>query len=67
MAKISKSLSFKNCVIDINDGTITEYTKDGENVYNLKNILSEWNGVDGISFNLKQDDELEPEQVGSDY
>lgn len=67
MAKISKSLSFKNCVIDINDGTITEYTKDGENVYNLKNILSEWNGIDGISFNLKQDDELEPEQVGSDY
>lgn len=58
MAKISKSVSFKNATINLEDNTITEITKDYEKVYNLSEILDAWNGVENISFSIKQDDEM---------
>lgn len=58
MAKISKSVSFKNATINLEDNTITEITKDYEKVYNLSEILDAWNGVKNISFSIKQDDEM---------
>jgi len=62
MAKLSKSINFKNAVICIEDNTITEYLpKDEIKVYNLKNVLDEWNGVEGINFTLKQEDDLTPD------
>ena len=33
-----KSVVFKNAIIDTAEGTITEITKDGENVFNLKEL-----------------------------
>lgn len=35
-----KSVVFKNAIIDTAEGTITEITKDGENVFNLNEALA---------------------------
>ena len=58
MAKISKSLSFKNAEISKDDMTITEYFKDGISVYKINTILEEWENVKGLSITIRQDDEL---------
>lgn len=58
MAKISKSVSFKNATINLDDNTITEITKDYEKIYDLSEVLGAWNGVENISFSIKQDDEM---------
>lgn len=62
MAKISKSTTFKNAVIDKDTMTITEITKDDEKTYSLTKLLEDWNGVDGISLTIKQDDEIPAEE-----
>lgn len=58
MAKSSKSASFTSAVISKEDMTITEYKKDTTKVYNLDKILSDWDGVEGISLTIKQDNEI---------
>lgn len=63
MAKISKSMIFKNAIIDENDMTITEITKDSTNVYSLQNLLHEWHGIEGISLTIKQDNEIPSEET----
>lgn len=61
MAKLTKAINFKNCSIDFNARTITEVTKDETKVYKLDTILKDWDGIEGVSFTLKQDDELQPD------
>ena len=61
MAKVTKAINFKNCVIDFNNRLITETTKDEIKVYKLDTILKDWDGIEGVSFTLKQDDELTPD------
>lgn len=58
MAKASKSIAFKNAVIDKSEGTITEITKDDIKVYSFDKLLEEWDGVEGISLTIKQDDDV---------
>lgn len=58
MAKISKSVSFKNAVINVDEDTIIELTKDDEKIYRLSDILRSWDGVENISFSIKQDNEM---------
>ena len=58
MAKISKSMSFKNAVINLEENTITEITKDYTKTYELRDVLETWNGIEGISISIKQEDEL---------
>ena len=58
MAKISKSVSFKNAVINVDEDTIIELTKDDEKIYRLSDILHSWDGVENISFSIKQDNEM---------
>lgn len=58
MAKISKSVSFKNAVINVDEDTIIELTKDDEKLYRLSDILRSWDGVENISFSIKQDNEM---------
>lgn len=53
-----KSVSFKNAVIDTSSGTITEITKEGESVFDLNDVLSKWDGVDGVTLNISTSDEL---------
>lgn len=58
MAKKTKSIAFKNAVINKEDGTITEYTKDDMKVYLIDKLLEDWDGVEGISLTIKQDNEI---------
>lgn len=58
MAKISKSTSFTNAVINIEDNTITEFKKDVSKTYSLEKLLLEWNGIEGVTLTIKQDDEI---------
>lgn len=58
MAKASKSIAFKNAVIDKAEGTITEFTKDDTKVYYIENLLEDWDQVEGISLTIKQDDDV---------
>ena len=58
MAKIARSITFKNATISMEDRLITEYLKDETRTYSLDDILQEWNGIEGINFTLKQEDEI---------
>ena len=58
MAKASKSIAFKNAVIDKAEGTITEFTKDDTKVYFIEKLLEDWDQVEGISLTIKQDDDV---------
>lgn len=58
MAKASKSIAFKNAVIDKAEGTITEFTKDDTKVYSIEKLLVDWDQVEGISLTIKQDDDV---------
>jgi len=58
MAKVSKSQTFKGAVIDKKAKTITEFTKDDSRTYNLDKILEAWDGIEGITLTIKQDDEI---------
>lgn len=59
MAKLTSSVAFKNATINLDEGTITEYLKDDNTKeYQLKDILTNWNHIDGISFSIKRDCEL---------
>ena len=61
MARIVKQISFRNAVINTDDGTITEYLKDETKSYKLDAVLNDWNNIEGISFTLKQEDESTPD------
>ena len=58
MAKASKSIAFKNAVIDKAEGSITEFTKDDTKVYSIEKLLEDWDQVEGISLTIKQDDDV---------
>lgn len=58
MAKASKSIAFKNAVIDKAEGTITEFTKDDTKAYSIEKLLEDWDQVEGISLTIKQDDDV---------
>lgn len=58
MAKVSKSTAFKGAVINKEDMTITEFTKDDSRTYSLEKLLDDWDGIEGISLTIKQDDEI---------
>lgn len=58
MAKASKSVSFKNATINKEDMTITEFTKDDSKTYSLEKIIADWDGIDGVSLTIKQDNDI---------
>lgn len=58
MAKASKSIAFKNAVIDKTERTITEFTKDDTKVYSIEKLLEDWDQIEGISLTIKQDDDV---------
>ena len=64
MAKASKSIAFKNAVIDKAEGTITEFTKDDTKVYSLDKLIEDWDGIEGISLTIKQDDDVPADEQG---
>ena len=58
MAKSSKSIAFNNAVIDKDEMTITEFTKDDTKVYSLNKVIENWDGIEGITLTIKQDDDI---------
>ena len=59
MAKETKKIAFTNATIDLENMTISEYDRDGEEVvYDLREIMSEYSGVAGISFSLGKSEEI---------
>jgi hypothetical protein len=62
MAKVNKTVSYKNAVISKEDMTITEFGKDFTKTYCLKNLLEEWDGIESVSLTIRMDDEL-PEDI----
>lgn len=60
--KLSKSVRLKNATINLDNGTVTESSKDDVKVYRLANILKEWNNVDGVSITITKDDDVPSEE-----
>lgn len=59
MAKETKKITFNNATIDIENMTISEYNRDGEEVvYDLLQVISEYSGVNGISLSLGKSEEI---------
>lgn len=63
MAKVSNSVSFKNC--EIKNGYIEEVTKDETFYYSLKKIIDQWSNIPGLSITIKYDDDL-PEMMNDE-
>lgn len=56
MAKKTTATNVKG-ILDIQEDTITEITKDAENVYSLSEILNEYDGKQ-ITLGIKEEQEL---------
>jgi hypothetical protein len=63
LAKETRGFKATNAMLDVENMKLIEYTKDGTNVYLLNKILQEWNGVDGISFSITLNQEIEPDET----
>lgn len=61
MAKMQKGFSATNCMIDFEERKLVETTKDGDLIYDLDKILQNWNGVMGITFSIKLNQDIEPD------
>ena len=59
MAKFSKSITYKNAVIDLEKDLITETpAKDVINFYKLSKVFEDWDGIEGITITIKKDDDI---------
>lgn len=63
MAKNQMGFKATNAMIDKENMKIVEYVKDGVNVYHIDKLLTEWNGVEGISFSISLNKEREPDET----
>ena len=63
MAKNSKGFKATNAMIDKENGKIVEYVKDGVNVYFIEKLLTEWNGIEGLSISISLNQDREPDEV----
>lgn len=62
MAKIQKSMTFTNAVIDIDNDSIIECSKDGDPIgtYSLTSALKSWDGVYGVAISIRQSNDMNP-------
>lgn len=63
MAKNQRGFKATNAMIDRENGKIVETTKDGVNVFYIDKILTDWNGVEGISFSIVLNQEAVPDET----
>lgn len=63
MAKNSKGFKATNAMIDKESGKIIEYVKDGVNVYYIDKLLTEWNGVEGVSISITLNQDRVPDET----
>lgn len=52
------STTFTNATINIEDMTITEYTKDDKYVFDLRKTLEDWSNIDGLTLSIKKEDKI---------
>jgi hypothetical protein len=62
VAKFSSKNTFTNAVLNLDEMTITEFTKDEVKVYDLQKILQQWDGVDGISLTIAKTADITPDE-----
>lgn len=62
MAKENRGFSATNCMIDADEMLLIESTKNGDLIYDLDRIIKEWNGVTGISFSIKLNQDIKPDR-----
>jgi len=54
--KESMVTQVKNCVVNLDDMTVIETTKDGDTEYNLiEEVLRQWHGVKGVTIKINKD------------
>lgn len=58
MAKQSRSVSFRNLMIDSEAGTMSEFVKDDCRTYRIDTFLKEWSGIPNLTLLLKEEKEL---------
>ncbi len=64
MAKQTVNFNFKNCVISLDENTITEYGKDDIKVYVLSDVLKKFEGEDKtVDFVIKESSDIVPSEV----
>ena len=63
MAKAQKKFTCNNCELDGSEMKLIETTKDGVLVYDLRKILDSWSGLDGLSFSITQNSDVEPDET----
>lgn len=55
---------FKNCVIDVEDMTITEFDRDGTRTYSLLDALKRWSGLPEVNLSIEWIVDIPPENEG---
>lgn len=63
MAKNQRGFKATNAMIDEEKMLLVEFTKDGQNVYDLNKIIKEWSGIEGVAFNITLNEEVEPDST----
>lgn len=63
MAKNQRGFKATNAMIDKENMKLVEFTKEGSNVYLLDKILTDWNGVEGISFSITLNQDIIPDET----
>jgi hypothetical protein len=64
MARMSKSMNFKNCTLSLEDMTLVEIGKDTSEEFDLMEVLKQWDGVEGLSISIKKDKNLVVAEAG---
>lgn len=64
MAKQTLNYTFKNCVISLEDNTITEYGKEDIKTYVLSDVLKKFEGEEKtVDISIKESSDLEPSEI----
>lgn len=63
MAKNQRGFKATNAMIDKENMKIIETTKDGVNVFFIDKLLTDWNGVEGVSFSIVLNEEAQPDET----
>lgn len=59
MAKETKRIAFTNAYLDVQEMTISEFDRDGEEIqYDLRGILEEYSRVPGVSLTISKCEDL---------
>lgn len=65
MAKMMKSVTFNNAMIDMGDMEIIEHDKSGDETgrFSINDVLQNWDGIYGITISIKQSADLDDQAV----